>query len=76
MLHKGNHLYHFSMLAVLWKFILFLATPANMIDQSFFLCLQPAKVKAFIDRVISIPLHDIAIPLSGFRWEFNKVTFY
>jgi hypothetical protein len=37
--------------------------------------LQPANVKAFIDRVINIPLHDIAIPLSGFRWEFNKVNF-
>ncbi|KAL5206475.1 hypothetical protein ABZP36_034684 [Zizania latifolia] len=36
----------------------------------------PAKVKAFIDRVISIPLHDIAIPLSGFRWEFNKGNFH
>ncbi|GJN12872.1 hypothetical protein PR202_ga31191 [Eleusine coracana subsp. coracana] len=38
--------------------------------------LQPANVKAFIDRVISIPLHDIAIPLSGFRWEFNKGNFH
>jgi hypothetical protein len=37
--------------------------------------LQPANVKAFIDQVINIPLHDIAIPLSGFRWEFNKVNF-
>lgn len=36
----------------------------------------PAKVKAFIDRVINIPLHDIAIPLSGFRWEFNKGNFH
>jgi hypothetical protein len=39
-----------------------------------FALLQPANVKSFIDRVINIPLHDIAIPLSGFRWEFNKVT--
>lgn len=36
----------------------------------------PANVKAFIDRVINIPLHDIAIPLSGFRWEFNKGNFH
>lgn len=36
----------------------------------------PAKVKEFIDRVINIPLHDIAIPLSGFRWEFNKGNFH
>jgi hypothetical protein len=40
-----------------------------------FLCVyfQPPKVKAFIDRVINITLHDIAIPLSGFRWDFSKV---
>ncbi|KAF7064261.1 hypothetical protein CFC21_070622 [Triticum aestivum] len=37
---------------------------------------SPAKVKAFIDRVINIPLHDIAIPLSGFHWEFNKGNFH
>ncbi|CAL9118924.1 unnamed protein product [Musa textilis] len=37
--------------------------------------LQPPKVKAFIDRVIKSPLHDIAIPLSGFRWEFKKGNF-
>nr|XP_009404258.1 PREDICTED: E3 ubiquitin-protein ligase UPL1-like [Musa acuminata subsp. malaccensis] len=35
----------------------------------------PPKVKAFIDRVIKSPLHDIAIPLSGFRWEFKKGNF-
>jgi len=38
--------------------------------------LQLPKVKAFIDRVIKSPLHDIAIPLSGFRWEYNKVTWF
>nr|XP_010929754.2 LOW QUALITY PROTEIN: E3 ubiquitin-protein ligase UPL2-like [Elaeis guineensis] len=36
----------------------------------------PPKVKAFIDRVIKTPLHDIAIPLSGFRWEYNKGNFH
>ncbi|XP_009379977.2 E3 ubiquitin-protein ligase UPL1 isoform X1 [Musa acuminata AAA Group] len=36
----------------------------------------PPKVKAFIDRVIKSPLHDIAIPLSGFRWEYNKGNFH
>lgn len=35
--------------------------------------LQPPKIKAFIDRVIKSPLCDIAIPLSGFRWEYSKV---
>ncbi|GFY85914.1 ubiquitin-protein ligase 2 [Actinidia rufa] len=32
----------------------------------------PPKIKAFIDKVIQSPLQDIAIPLSGFRWEFSK----
>lgn len=36
----------------------------------------PPKVKAFIDRVIKSPLHDIAIPLSGFHWEYNKGNFH
>ncbi|KAG8093312.1 hypothetical protein GUJ93_ZPchr0012g20493 [Zizania palustris] len=36
----------------------------------------PAKVKSFIDHVISIPLHDITIPLSGFHWEFSKGNFH
>ncbi|XP_042384907.1 E3 ubiquitin-protein ligase UPL1-like [Zingiber officinale] len=36
----------------------------------------PPKVKDFIDRVIKSPLHDIAIPLSGFRWEYNKGNFH
>ena len=35
--------------------------------------MQPAKFKAFIDRVNNTPLHDIAIPVSGFCWEFNKI---
>jgi len=34
---------------------------------------QPPKVKAFIEKVIQCPLQDIAIPLSGFRWEYDKV---
>ncbi|KAL3504968.1 hypothetical protein ACH5RR_034809 [Cinchona calisaya] len=35
----------------------------------------PTKVKAFIDKVIQCPLQDIAIPLSGFRWEYGKGNF-
>lgn len=35
--------------------------------------MQPHKVKAFIDKVIQSPLQDIAIPLSGFHWEYDKV---
>lgn len=40
----------------------------------FFFFLQPPKIKAFIDKVIQCPLQDIAIPLSGFRWEYGKVV--
>ncbi|XP_050235135.1 E3 ubiquitin-protein ligase UPL2-like isoform X2 [Mercurialis annua] len=36
----------------------------------------PPKIKAFIDKVIQSPLPDIAIPLSGFRWEYNKGNFH
>ncbi|XP_024977054.1 E3 ubiquitin-protein ligase UPL2-like isoform X1 [Cynara cardunculus var. scolymus] len=36
----------------------------------------PPKVKAFIDKVILCPLQDIAIPLSGFRWEYDKGNFH
>ncbi|XP_065881477.1 E3 ubiquitin-protein ligase UPL2-like [Euphorbia lathyris] len=36
----------------------------------------PPKIKAFIDKVIQSPLQDIAIPLSGFRWEFSKGNFH
>lgn len=36
----------------------------------------PQKVKAFIDKVIQCPLQDIAIPLSGFRWEYGKGNFH
>ncbi|KAK4801652.1 hypothetical protein SAY86_022139 [Trapa natans] len=36
----------------------------------------PVKVKAFIDKVIQSPLQDIAIPLSGFRWEYDKGNFH
>ncbi|CAA6653418.1 unnamed protein product [Spirodela intermedia] len=36
----------------------------------------PPNAKEFIDRVIKCPLHDIAIPLSGFRWEYNKGNFH
>ncbi|XP_022867148.1 E3 ubiquitin-protein ligase UPL2-like isoform X1 [Olea europaea var. sylvestris] len=36
----------------------------------------PPRIKAFIDKVIQCPLQDIAIPLSGFRWEFGKGNFH
>ncbi|KAJ7965883.1 E3 ubiquitin-protein ligase UPL1-like [Quillaja saponaria] len=36
----------------------------------------PPKIKAFIDKVIQCPLPDIAIPLSGFRWEYSKGNFH
>ncbi|KAG8632786.1 E3 ubiquitin-protein ligase UPL2 isoform X2 [Manihot esculenta] len=36
----------------------------------------PAKIKAFIDKVIQSPLQDIAIPLSGFHWEYSKGNFH
>ncbi|XP_020222235.1 E3 ubiquitin-protein ligase UPL1 [Cajanus cajan] len=36
----------------------------------------PPKIKAFIAKIIQCPLQDIAIPLSGFRWEYNKGNFH
>ncbi|OVA01819.1 Ubiquitin-associated domain/translation elongation factor EF-Ts [Macleaya cordata] len=36
----------------------------------------PPAIKAFIDKVIKSPLCDIAIPLSGFSWEYNKGNFH
>ncbi|KAI4339776.1 hypothetical protein MLD38_024681 [Melastoma candidum] len=36
----------------------------------------PPKVKAFIDKVIQSPLQDIAIPLSGFHWVYDKGNFH
>lgn len=36
----------------------------------------PPKIKAFVDKVIQSPLQDIAIPLSGFRWEYSKGNFH
>lgn len=36
----------------------------------------PPKIKAFIDKVIQSPLQDIAIPLSGFHWEYSKGNFH
>ncbi|XVE60630.1 hypothetical protein DITRI_Ditri05aG0143100 [Diplodiscus trichospermus] len=36
----------------------------------------PPRIKAFIDKVIQSPLQDIAIPLSGFRWEYSKGNFH
>ncbi|GAB2292986.1 hypothetical protein Dimus_027209 [Dionaea muscipula] len=36
----------------------------------------PPEVKAFVEKVIQSPLQDIAIPLSGFRWEYNKGNFH
>ncbi|CAJ1974055.1 unnamed protein product [Sphenostylis stenocarpa] len=35
----------------------------------------PPKIKTFIEKVIQCPLQDIAIPLFGFRWEYNKGNF-
>ncbi|CBI19294.3 unnamed protein product, partial [Vitis vinifera] len=42
----------------------------------FYNFLQPPKIKAFIDKVIQSPLQDIAIPLSGFHWEYSKGNFH
>ncbi|CAK8568158.1 unnamed protein product [Lathyrus sativus] len=36
----------------------------------------PHKIKAFIEKVIQCPLQDIALPLSGFWWEYNKGNFH
>uniref|UniRef100_A0A7N0UIS5 HECT-type E3 ubiquitin transferase n=1 Tax=Kalanchoe fedtschenkoi TaxID=63787 RepID=A0A7N0UIS5_KALFE len=36
----------------------------------------PPKIKALLNKVIQSPLQDIAIPLSGFRWEYNKGNFH
>ncbi|XP_022768487.1 E3 ubiquitin-protein ligase UPL2-like isoform X2 [Durio zibethinus] len=36
----------------------------------------PSQIKAFIDKVIQSPLQDIAIPLSGFQWEYSKGSFH
>lgn len=36
----------------------------------------PPKVKSFIEKVIQSPLQDIAIPLSGFNWEYDKGNFH
>ncbi|XP_022773024.1 E3 ubiquitin-protein ligase UPL1-like isoform X2 [Durio zibethinus] len=36
----------------------------------------PSQIKAFIDKVIQSPLQDIAIPLSGFQWEYSKGNFH
>ncbi|TQD73794.1 hypothetical protein C1H46_040671 [Malus baccata] len=36
----------------------------------------PPKIKAIINKVIQCPLQDIAIPLSGFRWEYSKGNFH
>ncbi|KAI3942446.1 hypothetical protein MKW98_013098 [Papaver atlanticum] len=36
----------------------------------------PPSIKTFIDNVIKTPLQDIAIPLTGFRWEYNKGNFH
>ncbi|KAF8048266.1 hypothetical protein N665_2583s0001, partial [Sinapis alba] len=32
----------------------------------------PPEIKSFIEKVIQSPLSDIALPLSGFRWEYSK----
>ncbi|XP_004501671.1 E3 ubiquitin-protein ligase UPL2-like isoform X2 [Cicer arietinum] len=36
----------------------------------------PPKIKVFIEKVIQCPLQDIALPLSGFWWEYNKGNFH
>ncbi|CAF2040724.1 unnamed protein product [Brassica napus] len=36
----------------------------------------PPEIKSFIEKVIQSPLSDIAIPLSGFRWEYSKGNFH
>ncbi|CAH8320273.1 unnamed protein product [Eruca vesicaria subsp. sativa] len=36
----------------------------------------PPEIKAFIEKVIQSPLADIALPLSGFRWEYSKGNFH
>ncbi|KAL1540220.1 HECT-type E3 ubiquitin transferase [Salvia divinorum] len=36
----------------------------------------PPRIKAFVDKVIQCPLQDIAIPLSGFRWEYGKGNYH
>ncbi|KAL3617821.1 hypothetical protein CASFOL_038142 [Castilleja foliolosa] len=36
----------------------------------------PPKIKAFVEKVIQCPLQDIAIPLSGFCWEYGKGNFH
>lgn len=36
----------------------------------------PPRINAFIEKVIQCPLQDIAIPLSGFRWEYGKGNFH
>ncbi|KAF9603290.1 hypothetical protein IFM89_034639 [Coptis chinensis] len=36
----------------------------------------PPTIKVFIDKVIKSPLNDIALPLSSFRWEYNKGNFH
>ncbi|KAE8684369.1 hypothetical protein F3Y22_tig00111131pilonHSYRG00026 [Hibiscus syriacus] len=46
-------------------------TPSIKIDSE-----PPPQIKAFIDNVIQSPLQDIAIPLSGFRWEYSKGNFH
>lgn len=35
--------------------------------------LQPAVVKAFVDKVLATPLDRIADALQGFTWQFEKV---
>jgi hypothetical protein len=39
-------------------------------------CVQPPKVKAFINSVQSTPLANIQNPLAGFHWDYDKGDFY
>jgi hypothetical protein len=52
----------------------FYPLPIHILPSKFVMIwFQPPKVKSFIEKVIQCPLQDIAIPLSGFRWEYDKV---
>lgn len=62
--------------ALLVRFVYLFIYFKVIITLTTFRCLQPPKVKAFIDKVIQCPLQDIQIPLSGFRWEYSKVCVY
>ena len=72
-----------------WWFMVMLTLIWNSNGLNFYCCFLPSypcslsefcdwfqspKIKAFIEKVIQCPLQDIAIPLFGFRWDYNKVV--